>query len=108
MYGFERGQIVTVVLVSLLLGVFTLGCATNTRVKALEADTQKALEQSGQALQTAQNIKVVADDSERYSSEAAASARKAESAASRAEDAATRAEDAARRCEEIYTRIMSK
>ncbi len=108
MYLFKRGRLMTLVFVSLVLGVFTLGCATNARVKALEADTQKALEQSGQALQEAQSVKVVADDSARYSSEAAASARKAESAASRAEDAAARAEDAARKCEEIYSRIMSK
>jgi hypothetical protein len=101
MYGFKRGRLVTVALVSLVLGAFVFGCATNARVNALEADTQKALEQSGQALQEAQSVKAMAGDSARYSSEAAASAQ-------RAEDAATRAENAARMCEEIYNRIMSK
>lgn len=50
MYAFKRGRLMTVVFVSLVLGAFVLRCATNARVKALEADTQKALEQSEQAL----------------------------------------------------------
>jgi outer membrane biogenesis lipoprotein LolB len=101
MYAFKRGRFVTVILVWLFLGAFVLGCATDAQLKALEADTQKAMDQSEQALHEVQSIKAVAGDSAKYSSEAAESAR-------RAEDAATRAESAARRCEEIYNRIMSK
>lgn len=101
MYAFKFGRFVTVILVSLFLGVFVLGCATDAQLKALEADTQKAMEQSEQALHEAQGVKAVAGDSAKYSLEAAESAR-------RAEDAAIRAENAARKCEEIYNRIMSK
>lgn len=100
MYAFKRGRFMMIVLASLVLGAFLVGCATNARVKALEADTQKALEQSGQALQAAQGGAAV--------EQAVASARRAEDAASRAEDAALRAEKAAERCEEIYNQIMSK
>lgn len=85
----------------MMFGLLMGGCASNSKVAAVQDTANKALEQSSQALEEANQANVKAKDANE-------AAKRAEAAADRAEAAADRAENAADKAEAIFMQKMKK
>jgi hypothetical protein len=126
---FRNGRVVIGFSIALFFLINFLGCATSSRIQALEEKIQLNSEKVEQALKECQGAKEAVEDSSRYSAEAAANAQRAEAAASRAEtsalqakkaaraaessairaeDSANKAENSTRKTTDIYDRIIAK
>ena len=95
-------------LLSVCLGVCLSGCASTAKVKALESETQRALEIAQEALRKAEGAKTSVADVSDHKNAAEKSALRAEKAAKAAAESADRACKCAKQCETMYDRMMSK
>jgi|LGVF01.1.fsa_nt_gb biopolymer transport protein ExbB/TolQ len=126
---FRNGRLVIGFSIALLFWINFFGCATSSRIQALEEKNQLTLDKVEEALKECQGAKAAVEDSSRYSAESAANAQRAEAAASRAEtsalqakkaaraaessanraeDSANKAENSAKKTADIYDRIIAK
>ena len=126
---FRNGRLVIGFSIALLFWINFFGCATSSRIQAIEEKNQLTLDKVEEALKECQGAKAAVEDSSRYSAESAANAQRAEAAASRAEtsalqakkaaraaersanraeDSANKAENSAKKTADIYDRIIAK